>query len=722
VFCHTTHIMVEFLRGRVALADLAPRARQYDAEAVRLKQQNGRGYFMPVAQLILNLSGSSDRPQELRGDIFDYERDIPDFITQNNVIAVFHSHIVRSFTALLFGDYVLAESEAEHASKYLEANPAGQYLIVLAFSHAMSSLALAGSGAPSERGRRLRTASRIIKQMKKWADFNDDNYGAFYRIAIAERERVQGSDSRAIHLFDEAITHARDKGFLNLEAFANELVGKFHMQRGSEKSARPYIADARYAYMRWGAAAKVRDIDARFEEMVRKIVAAEKLASQTRGDTLTRTASMTSTASAETTGSSFDINTVTKAVQALSGEIFLDKLLRKMMEILIQNAGAEKAILMLEKDGKFYIEAEASTQNNQPSILQSVPVDSDALAPLAIVEYVRRTNEAVVLGNAAQEGLFTRSPYVQEHKTKSVICSPITQRGKLFGMIYLENNLATNAFTGGRIEILRILTTQAAISLENARLVAEETERQKLQKEMEMAKQVQMSILPRFVEDEAYRITAHMTPADQVGGDYYDFYNINGKRWIAIGDVTGHGMNSGLMMLMAQTGFSTYLNSTSNPDILEGFSAINKTLHMNMMDRTKQELYMTFTALSADNDGHFEHVGKHEDILVYRKSTGKVETVKSDGFWMGLVPDVKPMLAKAAFSLNSGDFITLFTDGVIEGRNATGEQFDTHRLISTIEAFAAEGIGRVKDEIVNACFQWMDKQDDDLTLFIMQKK
>ena len=127
-----------------------------------------------------------------------------------------------------------------------------------------------------------------------------------------------------------------------------------------------------------------------------------------------------------------------------------------------------------------------------------------------------------------------------------------------------------------------------------------------------------------------------MTPAEQVGGDYYDYYKVGEDRWIAIGDVTGHGLNSGLLMLMAQTGFSTYLNSTSTPDTVELFKAVNRTLHNNMATRTKQNLYMTFTALRADSDGNFEHVGKHEDILVWRKATGKVEIVTTEGGWMGI--------------------------------------------------------------------------------------
>lgn len=550
-----------------------------------------------------------------------------------------------------------------------------------------------------------------------------ENFQSQFTLVLAEEARVRGKEDRAEELYDQAIEEAEQAGIPFLRALSNELAGKFYLTQKKRKFAGMYLQEAYRQYTRWGAVAKTKDMVAQYPDLLRTASVTGGRVGSTRQTTTGTLHTVGTTTSTNSTGSTsgLDISTVIKATQAISGEIVLENLLAKLMKNVIENAGAERACLLMEKEGVLYLEAEDSTTMSDPIVLKSIPL-AEANVPAAVIQYVFRTGQDVVLTDAASEGKFTRDEYIVENKTKSLICHPVTNQGKTMGLLYLENNLTTNAFTPDRLEVLSILASQTAISLTNSRLVAEETERQKLQKEMEMAKSVQMSILPQETEDEHYNIAAHMTPAEQVGGDYYDYYHLNGSRWIAIGDVTGHGLNSGLLMLMAQTGFSTYLNSTTQPDTKELFKAVNRTLYDNMATRTKQNLYMTFTALKADGEGNFEYVGKHEDILVWRQTTGKVETIKTDGVWMGIVPDVDTMVEKSNFRLEPGDFIILFTDGVIECRNRDREQFDTERLVGVIERHAAEGIAVVKDRIVTACFEFMDHQDDDVTLFLMQKK
>ena len=673
--------------------------------------------FTIMRQYIRNQKGLTTDPDGFTDEEVEEKAFIQQTLQEQSLMGENWIHVYKQKILYGNGKYEEAIEQARDGAKTIENSLA---LVVVPEHNFYYSLACAAAydKATSQNKRKyLKQIKKNQGMMKAWAGGAPENNEHKYLLVRAELARIQGRDTEAMDLYDQAIENARENEFLQNEALANELAAKYYMSRDKEKVARTYLTDARYGYLRWGGESKIQYLDKTYPEMMRKIGAAESVglgASETTTIGLTRT---------ETGGtSSLDLGTVMKASQTLSGEIFLEQLMQKMMKILIENAGAEKGYLLLEKEGKLHIEVEGRVDGAQGKLSGSTPLDNDDFLPAAMAQYVLRTGENVVLGDATKEGLFTKSSYVVENKPQSVLCIPIQKQGKAFGCIYLENNLTTNAFTPDRLEVLKILSTQAAISLENARLVAEETERQKLQKEMDIAKDLQMSILPIFPEDEAYNITAHMTPAESVGGDYYDFYPVNGHRWIAIGDVTGHGLNSGLLMLMAQTGFSTYLNSTPNPDTLELFAAVNRTLCDNMQTRTKQGLYMTFTAMKSDSEGNFEHVGKHEDILVYRKATGKVEIIESEGFWMGVVPEVKDLVHKSNFKLNSGDFITLFTDGVIECRNKAGEQYDTSRLIQVIEENANEGIEKVQSEIVRTCKEFMDIMDDDITLFLMQKK
>ncbi len=161
-----------------------------------------------------------------------------------------------------------------------------------------------------------------------------------------------------------------------------------------------------------------------------------------------------------------------KASLAISGEIVLDKLLGNLMKILIDNAGAQTGFLILETEGHLRIEASGAVDSDNITVLQSIPLESSQRVSLTIINYVARTSESVVLNDATREGNFTNEPYIKEYQPKSILCVPLLNQGKLISIVYLENNLTTGAFTPDRLEVLKILSSSAAISIENARLYA----------------------------------------------------------------------------------------------------------------------------------------------------------------------------------------------------------------------------------------------------------
>jgi predicted ATPase/class 3 adenylate cyclase len=305
-------------------------------------------------------------------------------------------------------------------------------------------------------------------QMKIWSENCPENFEHKYLLVAAEMARITDRALVAMDLYDRAIEGARNNEFLQDEALANELAAKFWRDRGKTEFARLYLTNARYNYQLWGAKRKVEELEQSYPQLLARHT--------TRGDREAvqgRTIVSTSSSSG-----ALDLATVTKASQAIFGEIVLDRLLAKLMKILIENAGAQFGYLILEQEGKLLVEAKGSVESDRVEVLRSLPIDSTKngntpIVPLAIINYVARTKESVVLNDATREGKFTKDPYIIHNEPQSILCAPLIDRGKLSGIVYLENNLTTGAFTPDRLEVLHLLSAQAAISIQNARFYTE---------------------------------------------------------------------------------------------------------------------------------------------------------------------------------------------------------------------------------------------------------
>ena len=219
------------------------------------------------------------------------------------------------------------------------------------------------------------------------------------------------------------------------------------------------MREANYCYTRWGAIAKVKDLEQRYPQLINissQITTKEILANKFELEKL------------GTSSESLDLATVTKASQAISSEIAFDQLLIKLINIAMENAGAQSGILILETDGELVIEA--TSINSKIVTIQSLPVVSSDLLPQSIINYVARTLESVVLDNTNYVGLFVKDPYIIKHQPQSILCVPIQSQNQLRGILYLENNLTNGALTDERLAVLQIICSQSAIAIENARL------------------------------------------------------------------------------------------------------------------------------------------------------------------------------------------------------------------------------------------------------------
>jgi PAS domain S-box-containing protein len=304
------------------------------------------------------------------------------------------------------------------------------------------------------------------QRMKEWADNCPENFLHKYLLVAAEMSSISGEWQQAMDLYDRAIESAREHEFVQNEALGNELAAKFWLRQGKENFGKLYIRKAYQGYQIWGAKRKVKLLEEAYPQWLSASLSE-------RNSTNGTTASLTSTNRLIET---LDLTTIMKASQVISSEIVLEELIGKLMQVVIENAGAQTGFLILEKKNSWVVVAERKVNVNNFNTSQLLPVnivDIDHQRPflsVSIINYVIRTQESLVLNDAAHEEQFTHDPYIVATQPKSVLCIPLLDRGKLNGILYLENNLTTGAFTPDRVEVLKLLSSQAAISLQNSQL------------------------------------------------------------------------------------------------------------------------------------------------------------------------------------------------------------------------------------------------------------
>ncbi|MDC0713179.1 AAA family ATPase [Stigmatella sp. ncwal1] len=333
------------------------------------------------------------------------------------------------------------------------ATAAGTLLVPESRFYFALSIAAAGRGPRGEDLREL--LPPFIEDFRSWALGCPANFRQQQVLLQAEWARLSGQDLEAMSLYDEAVKAAGESGYLHIEALSNELAGRFHLHGGRTRVAQSYLREARYAYARWGATALVAELEARYPELLGRRAAGGEEAP---------------VASAELTGSVLDLMTVTWSSQVLSGELHLRSLLEKLIRLVMEHAGSQRSVLLLSRENGLFIEAEATVDQPEATVLQSHPVSSAQSLPKSVINYVAHSRDCLVLRDALSTPPYQSDPYVRAHRTRSILCLPVLAHKKLVGLLYLEHHLATDVFTSDRLQVLTLLSAQAAISIENALL------------------------------------------------------------------------------------------------------------------------------------------------------------------------------------------------------------------------------------------------------------
>jgi predicted ATPase/signal transduction histidine kinase len=447
-------------------------------------------------QKVLNIQGESSHNITLAGKAFNEVEQRQNLVGKSSTI-LGGLYASKAVLAYLFHDYSEAINNALLTEKCHESNPGFLPYSVNNFYHSLALLAQYPKTGLFERKQYLKQVATNQKKMKLWAHHAPCNYQHKYDLVEAEKARILCKRTIASDLYDKAIAGAKANDYTQEVALANELAAKFYLELGKENIAKVYMTDAYYAYVKWGAFAKVRDLEEKYPTLIIRTTV------QTDHEidvniTISSTSTSTKAGSTSSNSQILDLATVIKASEAIQSDIILKNLPHNLLHIIIENAGAKKGVLMLEKDDKLRIEAIDDNTTNSSIREQSFDVEESSDIPIKVINYVERTKQPLVIRDAQADPLTNKDSYVQSTKTKSVLCLPIIYQGKLIGLIYLENNLTTGVFNPQRLELLKVLASQAAIALKNAQLLEKEQHKsQILQESLEQLEQTQGQLVEK---------------------------------------------------------------------------------------------------------------------------------------------------------------------------------------------------------------------------------
>jgi PAS domain S-box-containing protein len=417
--------------------------------------------IMPQVALIRMLRGLTRRFGALHDDPSDelrFERRL----AADPAFALPESwYWIRKLQACFFaGDYSLAVDAASKARRLPWSPPQLLETVEYEFYAALSHAACWNSAHPEQRQGHLEALTGHHTQLDLWAQNCPENFADRAILTGAEIARLQGRELDAERLYEQAIRSARDNGFVHHEALAYELAARFYGERGFEEFSGIYLRRARDCYVRWGADGKVRQLEDMHPHL--REARSEPGPMSTIGAPVEH----------------LDLATVIKVSEAVSGEMVLETLIETLMRTAIEQAGAERGLLILSHDTEPRIEAEATTTGDKVTVeMRNTAVTADLL-PESVLHYVLRTRECAVLEDATVQPPFATDPYVNQRNARSILCMPLINRAKVIGVLYLENTLTPYVVAPARIAVLKLLASQAAIALENAALYRDLGERE----------------------------------------------------------------------------------------------------------------------------------------------------------------------------------------------------------------------------------------------------
>lgn len=744
------HFFHSFFSG-VHLKELHKTGEEALLTITGLSQKSSYYLTANMLQAIHNLSQNTGRPAMLEGSYYSAEANYSLHLAANDKPNVLTWGCTQIMLAYTFGEYPRALKVFDQVESYLKA---GLGALGRSYSIFFASLAFYQEKdriSWLQKNKYQRTFSAFEKTLKDWSKHTPTTYEHKYYLLLAEKLRSQKKYSQARAAYEKALESAGSSGIVSMQALCWELAGKFHLECGNTGLATHYLLQSIRLYNNWGAINKKEALEKEFSDLVKKPFSA---ATQ---DAYARLSSHS--INSMTDYSHLDLLSILKSSQAISGNIRLEQLLENLMKIVVENAGAERGFLFLQEKQLWKVRVSGDVKSGfgkpEEDIYLDPQGDENQIFSYAVLNYVIRTRENVVLENAHSSGKFVKDAYIQKNRVKSLICLPLVNQGLVIAMLYLENNLSHGAFTAERLEILNMLTSQAAISIENAMLyeyleekVEERTEEVNRQKRELVEQSEQLKYTNLVIEKKNQDITAsinygsriqnammppesvlaskmkesfiYFRPRDIVSGDFYWFTEHEDKFVIAAVDCTGHGVPGAFMSMIG----IDLLNSIVNQKSITDPNKILAELNMGVSKALKREDNSLRDGMDIAICTIYKEVGKTvvlyagaKNPLIYVEN-GELKSIRANRQSIGdIIGNEFPIYTQHKLVLENPASFFIFSDGYQDQFGGPQDRkFMSNRFKELLFSISSHPPLKQKAILDNTLEDWMQRttQIDDI--------
>lgn len=597
-------------------------------------------------------------------------------------------HVARLRVAWLFDEPDEARNALDSAALY-EQGLNG--LLAQADLNLYRALVLLGTGA----GGALETAKKAAEILAGNAAACPANFLAYEHILRGEIARVESRFAEAQRHFARAIAEADRYRLVHHAALAAERAVELHLGIGDSIAAGAYLNEARRRYLAWGATARIAYLDEKYRGLAP--VPKEPLP-EWRGNTPgTRL---------------LDHMSLMKSSQAISGEIVMNRLVDRMMHTIIENAGAEWGGLILRDNNSLFVEAVRQANETGNVELLHLPLENSDL-PRGIIEHVAATRQPLVLSDARRDREFGSEPAIVRSGARSVLCAPIVLKAELTGVVYLQNNLSSGVFTSDRLEVLHLLSSQIAVSLANARYHEQSLEWERVRRDLESARDIQLSLLPQTLPDVSpYTLGLRSSTCYEVGGDYTDIVALPTGEWLMlVADVAGKGLASAMIASSLRAAFRAI--ATTGVPLSQLVTQLSE-LHYSEGPEARLR-YVTAVFFRLDRRTHqLEVVNAGHPPAFLVSADGSSRAIEATAPPIGLFPGLQ--FVSEQIALAPGDRLLAYTDGLTETRRGDDE-FGCERLLNLFASVPFESAEDILDKIWLYLRQFSgdSHQEDDMT-------
>ncbi|TGK19945.1 GAF domain-containing protein [Leptospira fluminis] len=676
--------------------------------------------FFHISESYLEgLEGQSVETVKFKGSILSY----PDF--ESGVLDVTGNGTANSWYSTLIGSSAyLAQnySEAERIfEKYKDDVEKSRILFLYSEFRFYKSLLLIRM---SEKGRNLTLRERFFLRnsrflFARWEKIYPSAFRTYSAVLKAELAEYKGKSDLANFYFESAIHELEVESSDLRKAIVFEHAARWNIKQDRIGYGRFLLQNSIRFYGYWGARVLAERLREEFEELLRTSDGGKRSTGRILSDSTL-------------TSYNLDMRTVLKASQSISGVIELNELLRQLVRTIVENAAATRGFLVLPVGKELYLRAGSDIE--EPGFLpKSIGLDEAGhLLPTEVIYFCFRSGQKILLADASKDPLYSVNSYVRRSKPKSLLCMPITKQGRTLCVLYLENRLTSGIFDQHRLEILEILSAQAVISLENAKLyeditsmnselekkVAERTEELEqsleiIRKDMIYSKRIQRSILPEHFTFPRLRYSVNYHPMDEVGGDFYDLSKVKeGKYRFFLADATGHGVQAALVTMAIKGEYENLKFKFDDPGQL--LSELNNAILMKY-----KTLY--FTAVLADldlNEMKMQYASAGH-VSQYLIRDGEASELSKTGAILGFMKDYP--YKTEGMPLRSGDRLYLFSDGVFEEFDVDKVEYGESRFLDSVKSTTHFEPQQQAEKIIHSLQEFLDGESvqDDITLIVL---